>query len=279
MAASTTHDDPEVRIAELEGQVEQARYYFNVTAVWLFVSFVLAATFATVLFVGYGTFSQAAQGWSLGFALVSLIGAAVVLKRQRNRLFSLNRELRTWRVVRRSAAQVTLAAPGADQYQVIRERYRTETWEYVDESRRRASHNRRIHNSFQAIIILGSILVTSLTSAIASASPLNWITVGISISVTASAGLSSYFKFRERGFNLQQTANAVEKEGNSFELRIRDYAEDLDDDEAMRLFAERVEELKEEQRNRELQLEQSPERATPSSAGQAATPGVPGSAG
>lgn len=258
MAAGTEAKDPEIQIADLEGRIQETRYYFKIIAVWTLVSIVLAASFAVVLIAGFKSFPREAQYWCLAIAMVSVVISSIVLHEQKDKLFRVERSLRQWRALRRSTAR---GVRGGEGYQANRERYRSEVWEYVEEARKNAGRNRRIHNLFQAAIILGSILVTSLTSVMASASPLNWVTVVMSILVTASAGLSSYFKFRERGFNLQQTANAIEKEYNAAELRIHDYAEDVEDDEAMRVFAERVEALKEEQRARELQLEQSPERA------------------
>ncbi|MGH9632215.1 MAG: DUF4231 domain-containing protein [Bryobacteraceae bacterium] len=207
---------------------------------------------------GFKSFPREAQYWCLGLALLSSLLSLLLLQSQRRRLFVVERSLRQQRAARRSFG---LGSSQTENHETRRDRYRIETWEYIEGQRKRAAHNRRIHNTFQAAIIIGSILVTSLTSAMAGDSPFNWITIAVSILITASAGLSSYFKFRERGFSQQQTANAAEKEYNAFELRIHDYDEEIDAPKAARLFAERLEALKEEQRNRELQMEQSPERA------------------
>lgn len=45
-------------------------------------------------------------------------------------------------------------------------RYKEEIHGFIEEYRQEAKHNRRIHNSFQSIIIIGSIATTSVTSAI-----------------------------------------------------------------------------------------------------------------
>ncbi|MEQ4305028.1 DUF4231 domain-containing protein [Plantactinospora sp. B6F1] len=262
MVQPSGDSEPEIRIAAIEGRLEKARFYLRVIAIWTLLSLVVVISFSATFIAGLGSFSEGAQLICLAIGFLSLLFAVINLKLQRDTVFEAESDLRKMRAIRRGHA-----APGRSPggYDAIRNRYKIESWEYIEESRRSAASNRRIHNTFQAAIILGSIVVTSLTSAMASSSPLNWITVVVSVLVSASAGLSSYFKFRERGFNLQQTANAVEKEYNSVELRIHDYGQYADDDEAaMRLFAERVEALKEEQRNRELQLEQSPERTSSS---------------
>lgn len=134
--------------------------------------------------------------------------------------------------------------------------YRALSWRDIDVYRRKATRNRRVHNLFQGIIIVGSIVVTSLTSAGLTEPILRWGGASIAALVSVSAGFTGYFKFRERGFNQQQTADAIEKEYNAVDLRVGDY--DIpDEDKALKIYAQKVEALKEEQRKRELQLEQS----------------------
>jgi len=265
------HQDTDTRIAALEGRLEKAQFYFQVIASWVVLSLALTVVFGWLIIAGLGSFSRTTQLWFLLVAGISLLASAILLKIQRDEVFSVRSDLRQMRAWRRNR-KTPVVPTGSGSYESSRERYKSESWEYVEEARQAAARNRRVHNTFQAIIILGSILVTSLTSAMASADPVNWITIVLSILVSASAGLSSFFKFRERGFNLQQTANAIEKEYNAVELRIHDYGQlTADNDEALRVFAERVEALKEEQRNRELQLEQSADRTSTSPAGQAAS--------
>ncbi|GAA3148340.1 hypothetical protein GCM10020001_084650 [Nonomuraea salmonea] len=67
-----------------------------------------------------------------------------------------------------------------------------------------------------------------------------------------------FFKFRERSFGQQQTADAIKKHYKAAELRIGEY-EGEDEETALTLFARNVEILKDEQRKRELQLEESTE--------------------
>lgn len=70
-----------------------------------------------------------------------------------------------------------------------------------------------------------------------------------------ATAVTGYFKFRERAYNLQQTADQVEQHATAFDLGIAPYA---DADAAVNLerFAENVETLRMEQRKREQQLEQ-----------------------
>lgn len=133
--------------------------------------------------------------------------------------------------------------------------YRAGSRSDVEEYRKLAARNRRVHNLFQGVIIVGSILVTSITSASAEDKWYSWIGVVTAALVSVSAGFTGYFKYRERSFNQQQTADAIEKEYKAVELMIGDY--NTKEEEALKAFAKKVEDLKEEQRKRELQLEQS----------------------
>lgn len=137
--------------------------------------------------------------------------------------------------------------------------YRDSTPAYVDDVRVSSKRYRRVHNWFQAIIIIGSLGTTTLAGLESYYPALRWGTIGLSFSVGISAGFTGYFKFRERSFYLQQTADSIEQEFSSVQLRIGPYS-GASDDEVLRIFAERVENLKDEQRKREQQLDQPSQR-------------------
>lgn len=120
-----------------------------------------------------------------------------------------------------------------------------------------ANRYRRIANRLQVTIIVGSVLVTSATSAAGFefGGIFRWFAPFISIVVAASAGLTGYFKFKERSFNLQQTADAIEHEYNAVVLG-RGYYKEKKPPETLEIFADRVEFLIEEQKKRQQQLEQ-----------------------
>ncbi|MEU7951432.1 DUF4231 domain-containing protein [Micromonospora chalcea] len=138
--------------------------------------------------------------------------------------------------------------------------YREASKDIMAGFRSRASRNLRTHNTVQAIIIIGSIVASTTTAAMAGAHPLSWISTVLTALVSVTAGLAAYFKFRERGYNLQSTADEIEKHYNATQFRLHEYSDFGDGREAerLRLFAQNVERLREEQRKRELQLEQSP---------------------
>ncbi|MEV8634016.1 DUF4231 domain-containing protein [Streptosporangium sp. NPDC051023] len=121
--------------------------------------------------------------------------------------------------------------------------------------RTEAKYYRRIHNVFQAIIIVGSLGTTTAASLADTPAPLKWVTVALSFAVGVSAGFTGYFKYRERSFYLQQTADAVEQHVSAFELGIPPYEER---DERVNIYrlAREIELLRVEQRKRQQQLDQ-----------------------
>ncbi len=140
--------------------------------------------------------------------------------------------------------------------------YREASLDIISQYRKSASNNRRIHNFFQLVIISGSIATSTLTAMNEGSSlSLRVITSALSALVGISAGVTGYFKFRERGYNLQSTADEIEKHYNASQFMLDEYVGiggvNLTEGERLRKYAGFVERLKEEQRKRELQLEQS----------------------
>ncbi|MFG3666781.1 DUF4231 domain-containing protein [[Kitasatospora] papulosa] len=136
-------------------------------------------------------------------------------------------------------------------------RYRRKVPELRDSYWRSAGKYRSRHNRFQMVVIVGSILASVATTAAAEQGFWSWLAVALSASVSVSAGIISQFKFRERSMNLQQTADSIDLEVKAFTLGIRRY-KGLPAERAAAEFAEEIERIKEEQRKKELQLEQPP---------------------
>jgi len=124
----------------------------------------------------------------------------------------------------------------------------------IEQYEKDGRHYRRIHNFLQAVIIVGSLAASTLTGLVQYISDLRWIAVGATFSVGIAAGFSGYFKFRERSFYLQLTADSIEQELSAVELGIGRYRDR--EAKAITEFTEQVEFLKQEQRKRQQQLEQ-----------------------
>ncbi|MFI1255114.1 DUF4231 domain-containing protein [Streptomyces netropsis] len=190
------------------------------------------------------------------------VGAGVMLIRNRKTKVDVTSEVRKKLAEKQNAA----AALPLDSEAALRI-YRESTLELMDTYRVRATRNRRVNNALQALIIAGSIVASTLIAMDNSITPLSLAATILSATVGVSAGLSGYFKFRERGFNLQSTADELEKHYTAVQFHLDEY-ESVDpsltpeegEKERLRRFARLVEKIKEEQRKRELQLEQSPEQ-------------------
>ncbi|WP_330478847.1 SLATT domain-containing protein [Streptomyces platensis] len=114
---------------------------------------------------------------------------------------------------------------------------------------------RRKHNVAQSVIILGSLGGTSVSALADTPAPLKYWAMGITLAVGAAAGFTGYYKWRERAFYLQQTADDIERHATAFDLGIYPYDEG---EEHFRLakLAKEIELLRVEQRKREQQLDQ-----------------------
>lgn len=251
----------EEKIVDLESRLRRAAIEQTVFLLLLFGSLLAAVFVASTVVVGLWR-DSGVRPLFIFVSLIALVACSIILSlsvlNRRSEIASMKHELMRLRSRRKLlAAQVSPDGVGP-----ARRLYKEETREVIDQYRAAARRNRRVHNMFQACILIGSIVVTSLTSAALGDSPYGLVAAVISVLVSVSAAFTGYFKFRDRGFNQQQTADAIEKEFNSAELLIWDYRS-LSADEALTQLAQRVEALKEEQRKRELQLEQSSREEQP----------------
>lgn len=133
--------------------------------------------------------------------------------------------------------------------------YKDSIPEELDKLRRESRRYRRRHNFFQMFIIVGSIGNAGAQAFSDTAQPLKSIIIGLTMVVAVAAGVSGYYKFRERSFNLQQTADSIEENTNAFHLGLAPYDSN---DPAVNLgrLTDKVEKLRVEQRRREQQLDQ-----------------------
>lgn len=156
---------------------------------------------------------------------------------------------------RKNREQVVDQLDSAGDLLLQHKRYRTELPEVISEYRVEASRYRRWHNLLQGIVIVGSVATSAVATASVSYEEARWVAVGVSAIAGLSAGFSGYFKYRERSYNLQQTADAIEREYESVELRVRQYR-GLSEEAAYASFANFVETLRDEQAKRQQQLDQ-----------------------
>lgn len=235
-------------------RLRSARTYRRLYYVWLLCSLLLVGLLAYSTVIALWRDKPTITRYvGLLAVLVSAVVAAAVLIRTRPQLVDINHRARELLHEKQKLAS-RLELESVESLRI----YREASLDLVEQYRRRATINRRIHNIFQGIIIVLSIVVSTLTALSGELPNARWFATVFSALVGISAGLTGYFKFRERGFNLQSTADDIERNYNAAEFRLDDYSEDEAEMDRLRRFAQIVERIKEEQRKRELQLEQSP---------------------
>ncbi|MBO8197731.1 DUF4231 domain-containing protein [Streptomyces smyrnaeus] len=152
--------------------------------------------------------------------------------------------------------------------------YREDVAGIVEQYQADSRKYRRVHNSLQSLIMIGSVGTTTI-AAFDIGKQLTWQSVSltaISSAIALAAAFAGYYKYRERSYFLQRTADDIEKEATAVTLGIGPYG-DLEHDqeqEALKLFTQRVEDLRNEQRRRQQQLDQPAEQAPPTAPPQSA---------
>jgi hypothetical protein len=145
--------------------------------------------------------------------------------------------------------------------------YREDVAAVIEQHRADSRKYRFVHNTLQNLIMIGSAATTTI-AALDTRNQFTWqnITlVAIGFTITLAAAFTGYYKYRERSYFLLNTADAIEEETNAFTLGVgpyKDYGPDQEH-EALKLFTERVEDRRNEQRRRQQQLDQPTEQAPP----------------
>lgn len=243
---------------EIEDDLRASKTFQRIFALCLFGSITLALLLGYTVIIGLWESKPTFTRWvSLVIVLGLWIALTWVIWKNRKKIVAHTGSLRNALQDRQTAAaRLPLDSPSGLRI------YREASLDFIAQYRKSATKNRRVHNVFQLVIISGSIVTSTLTAMNEGANRvLSISTSALSALVGISAGVTGYFKFRERGYNLQSTADEIEKHYNASQFMLDDYAGQdgapLGEAERLRLFARYVERLKEEQRKRELQLEQS----------------------
>ncbi|MFF2519536.1 DUF4231 domain-containing protein [Streptomyces sp. NPDC058086] len=112
-------------------------------------------------------------------------------------------------------------------YPSLKERrslYREDLAGIIDQHQADSRRYRRVHYMLQSLIMVGS--GTTTVAALDSGSQLTWQNITLVIigfAVTLAAAFTGYYKYRERSYFLQHTADAIEEEANAFTLGVGRY--------------------------------------------------------
>lgn len=244
-------------IIDAEEKLHLQEIWRKVGLVWVFLgNLALIALAATATLEAFEQISRFTLPIYVA-AAASLLGSPALVYRQYKRTRSTRIIIKKLNVVRRrtQAEADTGSASAQDSALPAQKRYRDDVPDLISQFREDASRTRRVHNRFQSIIIVGSVITSAIATASVSFVQARWLTVGASAAVGLAAGFTGYFKYHERSFNSQQTADAIEREYEAVELRVGKYA-NLKEPEAYALFADTVERLRDEQNKRQQQLDQ-----------------------
>jgi hypothetical protein len=138
---------------------------------------------------------------------------------------------------------------------VRQEIYRGAMTREVFALRGRGDRYRAVNNTFQSLIIVGSLATTTVASLSPVEGPLKWLAVTFSVTVGLAAGFTGFFKYRERAFYLRQTADDIEEQLNAYNLGLTPYDRGSAGERIGEL-AVRVEAIRVAQQRREQQLDQ-----------------------
>jgi Protein of unknown function (DUF4231) len=141
--------------------------------------------------------------------------------------------------------------------------YREDAYTDIDQYRIESRSYRRVNNVLQGTVIIGSLAATGAAGVAAAFGDIRWVILGVTFIVGIASGFMGYFKYKERSFYLQQTADAIESEWDAFEVGVGRYKRIEDPEEALAEFVDEVHPLKAEQKKREQNLEQPPESRNP----------------
>lgn len=212
---------------------------------------VLLAIFVSVGFLAYATFTKLRPGVLLSSAEKGFIEYDGVSNWKT--LPQLELDFSLLREARRSHPEFTKT-----DYQT---QFKDDVVFYIEEQRANGSRNRTLNHVVQVTTIVGSLAATAVSSLSYAFTGIQWMTISLTFIVGTASGLAAYFKYKDRSFYAQQTANAVEQELTAYRLHIARYKRIEDPEEAQLEFLQEVHRLQVEQKNREQNLDE-PTRKT-----------------
>ncbi len=198
------------------------------TALWIVGIFtvVLMFHFLNTYYWVYALFGEY-RGNKFGFMGIDRIKQLNSLKEEIEQLEIQLKVLKTY--------QTKLLSVG-EQFEL----YKDELLQVIQKYQRKANRNRGVYFALQMFIIACSLFVGSLTSGLTNLISIfgnHWIAPAFSFTVSFLTAMVTLFRPREKGYNLQQTADAIEYEISCANKRIYGY-EGLDDRQAFTKLAQ-----------------------------------------
>ncbi|MGW6496799.1 DUF4231 domain-containing protein [Nonomuraea angiospora] len=192
----------------------------------------------------------------LGWIVIVMLGAAFPgpwlfeLPELRDRLLRMRQKILDLKHLRRERIAQITNTPRTKHF-----RYKESLVDLVGYYKLLGNRYRRIHNLLQLLTILGSVITSTLVAAAGDFAWGRWLGSIAALTLGVSAGVSNYFKLNEKSAALQKAADEIEEESRAVNLGIGEY-KDMQDNEALALFVERVEKIRIEQAARKRDLDQ-----------------------
>ncbi|WP_418155279.1 DUF4231 domain-containing protein [Actinoalloteichus caeruleus] len=245
------------KMIDMEEEIHLRDLWRKIILLWTLLgnSLLMASTYLAS--TGYVTSISQHFNTLLYASIASVALSLIFTYRQHKRIRRSKKRLRKLHIVLRRNTEKDYpdhdkSPAGALPFQ---QQYREDLPDLITQYREEANKYRKTHNRFQSVIIIGSVTTSAITTASVSYEQVRWFAVAVSAIVGLAAGFTGYFKYRERSFNLQQTADAIEREYESVQLRVGKYR-NQNEEEAFSLFAATVESIRDEQNKRQQQLDQ-----------------------
>lgn len=250
LTGESAPDDVSRRIAEFSEQLHRARLLRRFIVLWAFAGNAVLAAAAVGCFLLLGD----PEWWILTLAVIipvaSVAGSVTALYRQYFKVRGMAIDLRD---LHRARREHLLDDVGGDLL-AAHKRYRAQLPEAVRDYRAQARRYRYAHNGLQVLVISGAIVSSVVAAVSVSVVDIRWVVVGVSLFVALTAAVAGYGKYRERSINLQQTADALEREYHSVELRVGKYRRFETEQAAYAEFANEAEALLDEHAKRQQQV-------------------------
>ncbi|GAA2791352.1 DUF4231 domain-containing protein [Saccharopolyspora taberi] len=234
--------DWERRIAERSEQLYRARLVRRFLLIWVYPVNVLLAVLAISGFVLYGPSSVTAAA-----AVVVLASIAVSARLGYVQHFKVRAMEFDLRALEQGHREHLLEEFGSGDLLGVRKHYRAHLPDVIDRYRAEARRHRRRDGLLQSVVVAGSIVAACVTAISMSIVDARWGAVLLSLAVALSAAFAGHARFAERGVLLQRTADSLEREYESVELRVGRYRRLSGEDEAYAEFADTVESLRADQ--------------------------------
>ena len=133
-----------------------------------------------------------------------------------------------------------LAADADTSIAIRRISYKDDAYADINKFRTESTRYRRVNNMLQAVLIIGALAATGTSALTASVPDIRWVTLGMTFIVGIASGFMGYFKYKERSFYLQQTADAIEGEWEAVEVGVGRYEKIPTEDERLAEFVAEV---------------------------------------